>query len=140
LNELMIDFAINELGADPLDAIGRFGLTPEELAQARIDRAEFDREQQEFAEFGLDGQDAFLERLVAERTGGFDLGQLSSATNLAPDAVAGAVASPEFSQLLAAAMGGDADPVALVEETAAADPILAAILSEILWTLYPNDF
>lgn len=140
LNNLMIDYAINELGADPLDAIGRFGLTPNELAEAQMDQAQLDQQLAEFQQYGQGGQEQFFSDLVAQRTGGFDLGQLSTATNLTPDAVAGAVASPEFDQIFTAGISGDADPVALVEETAQADPIMAVILEELFASLFPEQF
>lgn len=141
LQDLRRQFAINELGADPLEAMGRFApLSEDEILEQQLAQARLGQNIAELEQFGPGGRDEFLAQLVAERTGGFDLGQLSTATNLAPEAVAGAVSSPEFGQLLEGALAGEDDPVRIVEETAEADPILAIILEEILASMFPAQF
>lgn len=139
LFEFQRDFAINQLGADPLDALGRFApMSDTEAMEFDLDQADLQQRYLDQTEYGPEGREGFLADLVAQRTGGFDLGSLAAATNMSEDAVAGVVSSPEFQQIYTAAIAPEADRASVIE--AVADPFMAAILAELFASLYPGEF
>lgn len=135
LQDLRYQFATEYLGADPIEALGRFApMTPQEVMQSELDMAETAQAYEELLAFGPGGMEAAAADMFAENTEGFALDPVARAVGMDPMLIAAHTSTPGFQEAMLEAFEAP-DPIPVLVNS---DRLTAAILAEMLSGLDPS--
>ncbi len=130
LQELRNQFAVDYLGADPMEARGRFApLTDMEIMGNELERAEIEEQYSNLMSLGNADAEIVASNMFSDATEGLDLQAVASSFNMDPMVLAAKTATPSFNEAFNHVLTAG-DPVAAV--LSIPDPISAAILVEML--------